>query len=330
MDWSADSVIVALTFALTLVSGLLYAFFTHKYLYWKKKGVPFVESTFPFGSISDVIFGKIDVGRFYKRFYDRFKRCKYGGIFELWYPTFIVTDLDTAKQIITKDFSYFVNRVNPPKSSHDFLVNNLFFMDGTDGWKDMRVKLTPAFSSGKMKVMYSLIEKCSDQLKNHLEPSVLKGEPVDVKHVMSRYTLDIIASCAFGLDVNTLAEPDTDIHRISQLIFKKSKTFILKRYFMIVFPKIADLFKMTLFDKQVSDFLLKLITSTVKYRETNNVDRNDFLSLLIKVRNNQTLDGNAADDEKVTPLSKSGKLIEKLNINISSNIFLYSTLLSNQ
>lgn len=309
MDCSVESVIVVLTFALTLVSGLLYAFFTHKYSYWRRKGVPFVEPTFPFGSISDVLFGRTDIGRFYKRFYERFKRCKYGGTFELWYPAFIVTDLDTAKQIITKDFSYFVNRVNPPKSSHDFLVNNLFFMDGAGGWKDMRVKLTPAFSSGKMKVMYSLIEKCSDQLKNNLEPLASAGEPVDVKEVMTRYTLDIIASCAFGLDVNTLADPDTDIHRISQLIFTKSKTFILKRYFMIVFPKIADLFKMTLFDKEVSDFLLKLITNTVKYREENNVDRNDFLSLLIKVRNNQTLEGSPADDNKDTLSVDSGKFI---------------------
>lgn len=289
MDWSVERVSVITTLVGAMVMGLLYSYITWSYSYWSKRNIPYLEPSFPFGNVQDLFLAKIDSGRFYERFYKQFKSHKFGGIFELGKPTLIVTDLDMVKQILTKDFAYFMDRALPPKTSHDFLANNLFGMEGNE-WKDMRAKLTPTFSSGKMKLMYSLIEKCSEQLKDHLEPLAENDEIIDLKAVLSRYTLDIIATCAFGLEANTLTDSNTDFFKICQLIFKESKTIFVKRFFMSTFPRTANLLRMTLTDKKVSEFLLNLVETTVKYREKNNVHRNDFLDLLIKVKNNQLLD----------------------------------------
>lgn len=289
MDWSVERVSVCTTLVGAMVLGLLYSYLTWSYSYWSKRNIPYLEPTFPFGNVQDLFLARVDSGRFYERFYKQFKSHKYGGIFELGKPTLIVTDLDMVKQILTKDFAYFMDRALPPKTSHDFLANNLFGMEGNE-WKDMRAKLTPTFSSGKMKLMYSLIEKCSEQLRDHLEPLAEKNEIIDLKEVLSRYTLDIIATCAFGLEANTLVDSNTDFFQISQLIFKESKTIFVKRFFMSTFPRMANLLRMTLTDKKVSAFLLNLVETTVEYREKNNVHRNDFLDLLIKVKNNQLLD----------------------------------------
>lgn len=47
--------------------------------------------------------------------------------------------------------------------------------------------------------------------------------------------------------------------------------------------------------KRIQDFFLKLVIDTVEYREKNKIERNDFLSMLIQLKNNGKLDG----DERV-------------------------------
>lgn len=291
MEWSLESVLIQATLFIAMIVGLLYAYITRFYKYWEKTNVPYLEPSFPFGNIQDLIFAKIDIGRFYGNLYNQFKSKKhqYGGIFELRKPSLILTDLDLVKQVLTKDFVYFMDRSLPPKSSHDILANHLFAMEGKE-WKDMRTKLTPTFSSGKMKMMYTLIEKCSLQLKTHLDPLANNNEEVDIKEVMCRFTIDIIATCAFGLEVNTLADSNVEFYKISQKIFTQSAT---KRFFISTFPKTANFLKISLHDPEVANFLLNLVETTVKYREENHIERNDFLDLLIKVKNHQLLDDNS-------------------------------------
>ena len=61
-----------------------------------------------------------------------------------------------------KDFDHFVDRrfkVPETKSvSGKVFSNMLSFLDG-DKWKAMRTKLTPIFTSGKLRNMKGLIEK---------------------------------------------------------------------------------------------------------------------------------------------------------------------------
>lgn len=52
--------------------------------------------------------------------------------------------------------------------------------------------------------------------------------------------------------------------------------------------------------KNIQDFYLKLIIDTVAYREKNNIQRNDFLSLLIQLKNNGKFDG---DDKEIGKIS---------------------------
>ncbi|XP_069671900.1 probable cytochrome P450 6a13 isoform X3 [Periplaneta americana] len=60
----------------TLVVGLLgalYLYFSVKYKYWKNKGVPHLEPTFPAGNVSDVVYSRKTIGEVYVEFYRKFK-----------------------------------------------------------------------------------------------------------------------------------------------------------------------------------------------------------------------------------------------------------------
>lgn len=45
-------------------------------------------------------------------------------------------------------------------------------------------------------------------------------EAIDIKEVIARYTTDGIGSCAFGLDCNTLKNPDSDFRKYGDKIFQ--------------------------------------------------------------------------------------------------------------
>lgn len=77
------------------------------------------------------------------------------GVYFLWEPIYIPLKSQLIKQILVKDFSYFVNR----GTSHDpaeILSMNLFNIEDGD-WKKMRTVLTPTFTSSKIRMMLETI-----------------------------------------------------------------------------------------------------------------------------------------------------------------------------
>lgn len=55
----------------------------------------------------------------------------------------------------------------------------------------MRTKLTPAFTSGKLKAMFSSLVDCGASLQNHLGTLCANGELLDVRDVAASYTTDV-------------------------------------------------------------------------------------------------------------------------------------------
>ena len=169
-------------------------------------------------------------------------------------------------------------------------MRHLLHMQG-EPWKVMRQKLTPAFTSGKMKMMFYLIEACSNELTKALEPIAEKDGRIVVKDFIARFTTDVIATCAFGLQSNSIQNPNDEFRENGKKIFETVSTLqLLKQRIAFSFPwVIKKLHLMKPFSIVPQDFFLKIISETVAYREKNGVIRNDFIDLLIKIKNNKNL-----------------------------------------
>lgn len=74
---------------------------------------------------------------------------------------------------------------------HDPLSGNLFGLYG-DRWRNLRAKLTPVFTSGKLKAMFSTLLDCSVPLKRYLLKKAENGSVVEMREIAARYTTDII------------------------------------------------------------------------------------------------------------------------------------------
>ncbi|XP_055696257.1 cytochrome P450 6a9-like [Lutzomyia longipalpis] len=280
-----------------LVAGYLYV--KKKFQYWEEKGVPYVKPQFPFGALKEMGRTKHSSTVFTDIYRELKGKDVFGGMYFFTQPVVMPLDLELLKNIFVKDFQYFHDRGLYVNERDDPLSGHLFALSG-QRWKNLRNKLSPTFTSGKMKMMHSTIIAVAKEFQNYLEPIAQKNEEIEIKDVLSRFTTDVIGNCAFGIECNSLKEPDTEFRRIGKRVFEFTGVEFLRVFFLTMFPNLGQIFKMKINKPEVSDFFMRLLKETTEYREKNNIQRNDFLSLLMQIMKTGKLEGDETDLGKMT------------------------------
>lgn len=132
--------------------------------------------------------------------------------------------------------------------------------------------------------MFSLILECADQLESYMDTLIKKGEPIDVREVSARFTTDVVGSCAFGIEMNSLSEKESVFRRLGKLIFATTLRKILSLRMQDMFPWLYNLFLSIFPRDEKTRIIMKLMTDTMKYREENNVFRPDFINMLLDLK----------------------------------------------
>ncbi|KAL1123515.1 hypothetical protein AAG570_002592 [Ranatra chinensis] len=208
----------------------------------------------------------------------------------------MVRDVELINKILIKDFSHF--------HDHGFLVDtevnplegHLFNMEGQK-WRALRNKLSPTFTSGKLKWMLPQMSECADQLVQVLQKET-HGEDVLIRDYLSRFSIDVISSCAFGLEGGALKDPDCEFRKMAKKIFRPSGIMKIKNTFRIFFPKTANWLKMKLIDPEVNDFFFNLTRQAFEHRLKTGLRRNDFVDLLLQLKQKGWVDHEAEEDEE--------------------------------
>lgn len=288
---------------LAFIIVAVYLYIQWIYSYWKRAGLQQIEPEFFYGNVKNVTLGKASIGDQYKNFYDEFKSrgLKHGGIYEFLTPVYIPTDTDIIKCILLKDFNHFMNHGEYVNEEVDPLTGHLLALED-EKWKKLRGKLTPTFTSGKMKMMFPTMVTCTEGLRDILKDFAKIQDGVDIKDVLQRFTTDIIGSAAFGLDCNSLKDPNSELMEFGREIFRSSRIRRIKRLISNNVPKsILSFIGFKRSDKSIEDFFMGVVRSTVDYREKNNIHRRDFMHLLLQLKNR----GKVTDDESI--FSKDGE-----------------------
>lgn len=267
---------------LAVLITTVYLYFKYTYTYWSRRGVPFVKPIVPFGNIKDNILLKKSNGECIKDIYVQLKRtgAKYGGIYILGRPGFLVIDPDLIKTVMTAEFHSFHDRAIFTNEKDEPLTGNLFAIKGKK-WRNLRTKMTPTFTSGKMKMMFQTLLVCGEQLDETIGLASKNSCPLDIKDILARFTTDVIGSVAFGLDCNSLKDPDAEFRKYGKMIFSSNALQSLRRMISLASPSLLKLFKVKVMKPQVTNFFMNAVRQTVDYRENNKVIRNDFMDLLI-------------------------------------------------
>ncbi|XP_055696558.1 cytochrome P450 6A1-like [Lutzomyia longipalpis] len=276
-----------------------YLWVKKNYRFFEKRGIPFVTPKFPLGNLWGVG-TKRHAGMLVLEAYSKLKgRDILGGVFFFIRPVVMPVDLDLIKHILVKDFQYFHDRGVYVNERDDPLTAHLFAISGQK-WKHLRAKLSPTFTSGKMKMMHSTIIAVAQEFQQYLGECADNKEEVEIKDILGRFTTDVIGSCAFGVECNSLKDPHTEFRKMGKRVFEFKGFEILKVFFLTMFPNIGKILRMRAIKKEVSEFFMRLLRETTEYREKNNVKRNDFLSLLLQIKNTGKLEGDDVDLGKMS------------------------------
>lgn len=289
----------AILITLVCVVAIGYYYLKKQFSYWSDRNVPCVRPEIPFGNIRGLgtkEYNAVVLARLYNQLKGK---DVIGGVYYFTRPICVPLDLDVLRNILVKDFKHFDERGWYVNKKCDPLTGNLFFMHGDD-WRTLRPKLSPTFTSGKLKMMHSIFIQVASELKNFLVPLADKSSEIEVREILARFTTDVIGNCAFGIECNSLKDPNSEFRRNGRKTVELSKLETLKLYFLIMFPEMGRKLNMRFFKPDVVEFFLKLLKDTVDYRERNNVHRNDFMSLLIQLKNTGKIDGEQMDLGQIT------------------------------
>ncbi|XP_026840952.1 probable cytochrome P450 6a14 [Drosophila persimilis] len=301
-----------LTFALLgMALALAYNFYRNTYSYWERKGVPNERPLPLIGNVKG-IGTKYHFRDINQRIYDKFKGvAPFAGMFTFFKRSALIIDLDLIKQVLIKDFQYFQDRGVFNNVRDDPLTGHLLTLEG-DEWRSMRQKLTPVFTSGKIKHMSGVVVEVGHRLAAAMDKAVsaamVDDGDVEIKDICARFTTDVIGTCAFGLECHSLSDPKAEFRSKGRMIFEKPRHSPIVQFFVFTNAKLAKKLRMKLLPDDVSEFFMNAVKNTVDYRMKNGIKRNDFLDELIELRaENQE----AAKQGKVIDLSH-GLTIEQM------------------
>ncbi|CAN7938238.1 unnamed protein product, partial [Ixodes hexagonus] len=242
---------------------------------------------------------------------DQERYIKYGnlyGMFEGGKPSLFVADPELIKQVLVKDFLKLPNRRSA--EFYNPLLDNMMSVVSLKRWKVIRSVSTPAFSSAKLQKMCALIESCVGVTTSHLIEAAEKNEDVELNKFYGNYTLDVIARCAFGTTVDSHSDQTNEFVAQTKKIFGgKSLTMIL----LFVFPALAKLLKLKIFDEKAVAYYKALSSKTMETRRGTQTRKDDFLQLMVDAQErNRAPDVSACGEEdNVTSFDLDSKLTDE-------------------
>lgn len=307
-------------FVLLLIGGTTTIIFylRHKNSHWKRIGVPSPKANLLFGNTFDLL--KSNGVNYYKENFDRLGQT-FGG-YLLGLREMSTMDLDILRSVFVKEFGHFQDRMFLSNTSQAIeeksILRNAMSAKKGDAWKRVRNRVTPAFTTGKIKRLIPFMNDSTNQLCKVIEGNVERGEKLDLKDLFGRFALDVIGRAGFTLDMNTF-----DQHSENAFYINAKKVFqngfmnwrvIIITFFPFIAYKFEELTGIDLLETDTHrffrDFLLQLYDQRKAEKAAAKESHNDIFQLLIDV----------VDDEK--SVAKTANIEEDADIvhkEISSN-----------
>ena len=201
-------------------------------------------------------------------------------------PFYVLKDLDLIKRITVKDFDYFTDHRTLIHTESDPLFGNALFLLTGQKWRDMRATLSPAFTGSKMRNMFSLVGDCTNDSIATIKTQ-LKGQDdiFEMKEFFSKFTVDTIATCAFGIEVNSFKNPENEFQKVAKDITNNDGFVMMLKFFgMALLPKLMEILKVSFLGEDIAKFFRTAVHDTMSYREKEGIVRPDMINLLLQAK----------------------------------------------
>lgn len=287
-----------ITLAIIVVSLIAFYFYgTRTFKYWETRGVKHDKPIPLLGNNARNYLMQKSVSEMAVEMYWKYPNEKVVGFYRATSPELVIRDPEIVKRILTNDFMHFYPRgLNPHKTVIEPLMRNLFFADG-DLWRLLRQRMTPVFSTAKLRAMFPLISARAERLRATLTAALNSDvRSLDARDIMARYTTDFIGSVGFGLDSDSLTDEKSAFRKLGAEIFNVTFPVFMIIMLKDIFP---ETFKHLHYLYRVEDQLISLVNEIQKQRNYEPSGRNDFIDLLLELKKKGTMVGESI--ERIKP-----------------------------
>ncbi|EZA49458.1 hypothetical protein DMN91_009367 [Ooceraea biroi] len=268
----------------TLMACLcLYYFIANTLLYFKRLKIPHVLPIPLLGNLGPFILRRISLAEIICNTYRLFPDAKYFGFYDFTTPIYVLRDLDLINLITIKNFDHFCNHRNFVNENLEPIAGRNLFGLRNDQWRATRRHLSPTFTSNKIKLMFGLVCKCAENFANFIAAEAgSTGKTYNMKDIQCRFANDVVASCAFGIDVDSFNEPNNEFFLLGQKTMNFNGALTYKMLISRNFPNLANLLRIKFFESKTENFFKQIISDSVRFRREKGVVRPDVIHLMME------------------------------------------------
>lgn len=211
-------------------------------------------------------------------------------------PIFCATDPALIRRIMVSDFDHFVDhRTADLKLPDDDLFAQILPILNGDRWRHMRATLSPSFTGSKMRSMFTLVDAYAAEMTATLawQASLADRQlrDTDMKDLFSKFALDVIATTAFGIGVNSFADGENEFLRNARTMMNGRGWQASLRVLCIQYaPRLARALGLQMMDAGVVRFFERMVLKTMDTRQRERIQRPDVIELLMQCRRKSAID----------------------------------------
>ncbi|XP_037037363.1 probable cytochrome P450 6d4 isoform X2 [Bradysia coprophila] len=185
---------------------------------------------------------------------------------------------------MVRDFQHFVDHGTYLDEENDPTAAFQFALEG-ERWKHLRASLTPAFTNGRLKAMFTTVLDCKEPLLRQLEKTIHTNQVVEIHPLIEKFTTNLIASVVFGVEIDSFNDPNNTFCKMANSFHSTSWKNGFRMFCFNLWPNLLKWSGLRLLDREARESLLDFVKQSIDLRENGNVVRKDFFQLLIQLRN---------------------------------------------
>lgn len=284
----------------TAISTAIYYYVVRPWNYFKRHGIAFDRGIPPFGSHYNKWFKGESWLETQKRIYYEHPNARFVGMYEVGGgPSYLIRDPELIKDITTKNFDHFMDRVKRYHDTTDPMYANGLSNMKAGPWRKMRSTLTPLYTSNKFRtVMIPAMVESKREFMERLTREVVgeegDGKEMDMMDIFTRSSIDACGRCALGIKTDILDNAKNEFNEAADNIVEHMASlsgFML--YAIDKFPRLSKLlFGATALSQKGARFFQRVVKDVAIERTKAGVERVDLLGLVVNAQQQNNLTEN--------------------------------------
>lgn len=307
-------------FAFTAFFCIIYQLMLRTWFYFSDRNVKFVRGLPFIGSTYRSFMGLESAAITFQRCYERYPNEKFIGLFDFGgKPAYLIRDCDVIRQLMTTDSDNFVNHKLSTENQNDLFGHTLFGMKD-ERWQKMCATVSPAFTSSQLRLMHDLVVKRSECFVQQLKDDNKIAKLFNSRHLFSRYANDIIASAAFGTEMDSMRESEKEFFRVGAKFSKRESRYLdsIKFLASLYFPSLVKSLDIRVTEDKTANFMQKILKRSVSEPGNGKMVRNDMIDLLVKAQDGKLQYGDSEDKTNIGLATAEESIIGKSSQKIQS------------